>query len=218
MRSGLPRQLACAAAAAAFVPAFASGLDFDRTFAAGPEPRQSHYVATYRLGGTEQHRVEVWRDRDLHVKRRTDDRIEIHVTKPAGDVEWTMVVLDLKRKIATRVERTNLLRIGHFTDWFGLSHSLARPAGAYELAAITRNAPRVEPVAPCRWYRLTQGGRASRICWNAAHHLPLVVVDGGDDVKWKIVELDSRPLPAGTFAVDDRDFVRNDADQDIHAD
>ncbi len=218
MRFGLARQLACAAAAVAVAPAFANGLDFDRTFAAGPEARQSHYVATYRLGGIEQHRVEVWRDRDLRLKRRTDDRIEIHVIKPAGDVEWTMLVLDLKRKIATRVVRTNLLRIGHFTDWFALSHSLARPAGVYELVAIARNAPPVEPVATCRWYRLTQGGRASRICWNAAYRLPLVIVDGGDQVQWKIVELDSRPLPAGTFTVDDRDFVRNNADQDIQAD
>ena len=217
MRFGLARQLACAAAAVAVAPAFANGLDFDRTFAAGPEPRQSHYVATYRLGDTE-HRVEVWRDRDLRLKRRTDDRIEIHVTKPAGDVEWTMVVLDLKRKIATRVVRTNLLRIGHFTDWFALSHSLSRPAGAYELVAITRGAPRVKPVASCRWYLLTQGGRASKICWSAAHHLPLVIADGSDQVQWKIVEVDSRPLPTGTFALDERGFVRNNADQDIQAD
>ena len=217
MRPGLACLLPCAAAALAFAPAFANGLDFDRTFTAGVEPRQSHYVATYRLGNTE-HRVEVWRDRDRHLKRRTDDRIEIHVTKPAGEVEWTMVVLDLKRKIATRVERTNLLRIGHFTDWFALSHSLSRPAGAYELGPIARDAPRLKPVASCRWHLLTQGGRASKICWSAAHHLPLVIADGSDQVQWKIVEVDSRPLPAGAFAIDDRDFVRNNADQDIQAD
>jgi hypothetical protein len=217
LSSGLVRLFTYAAAAAAFAPAFANGLDFDRTFAAGFEPRQSHYVATYRLGGTE-HRVEVWRDRDLSLKRRTDDRIEIHVTKSAGDVEWTMVVLDLKRKIATRVERTNLMRIGHFTDWFALSHSLSRPAGAYELVAITRGAPRVKPVASCRWYLLTQGGRASKICWSAPLHLPLVIAESGDQVQWKIVDVDSRPLPTGTFTLDDRDFIRNNADQDIQAD
>ena len=73
--------------------------------------------ASYVVQG-QAHRLEVWRDGDVHLKRRTDDRVEIVVLRPAGDTEWKMTVLDLKRRIRTDVDRTNLIRIGRFGDWF----------------------------------------------------------------------------------------------------
>ena len=210
--------VAWAVALAAAAPAWAGvRLDFDVTFRGAKQPAQAHYVAMYRLADGE-HRLEVWRDSDVRLKRHTDAGIETVVTKPAGDAEWAMVVLDLKRRIRTDVGRTNLMRIGHFTDWLALSRLLARPVGAYELTAIGHGAPRIETPGPCRWYRLAQGSRASRICWSEAQQLPFVITDDKVVVQWRVTAFDSRPLPPGTFAIDDRGFVRNDANRDILAD
>lgn len=206
--------------------AFASGiasafaatqLDFDKTFSDRNEPRQAHYRAIYVLNGSD-HQVEVWRDRNVNLKRRTDDAIQTYVFRPPGEVEWKMVVLDLKQKIRTNVDRTNLLRIGHFTDWFSLAHSLTRPSGPYELFALHGPAPSASPIAACRWYLLTQGDRLSKVCWSAAWHVPLLITDRNDKVQWKIIDIRSSPMPAEVFEVNDRGFLHNDANADITAD
>ncbi len=202
-----------ASSASAAVPT-----EFDRVFTDQGEPTQTHYVASYRLGDGA-HRVEVWRDHDRRLRRRTDDAIETLVVRRPGSVEWSMSVLDLRRKIRTEVDRTSLFRIGHFTDWFALSHSLAHPVGAYTLSPLPSDAaPREASIAPCRWWALTQGASTSKVCWSSRQHMPLVITDASGVVQWKITALDTRPLADATFALDDRGFVRNDANQDIHAD
>ena len=211
------------AVAAAFGPAAAIGdtsasLDFDRVFNDRGGPAQSHYVATYRLAGAV-HGVEVWRDRDLQVRRRTDDAIETIAVRPPGTVEWSMTVLDLKRRVRTDVDRTNLYRIGHFTDWFALTHSLTRPVGAYSLQALPRTGTRLPvALAPCRWYALVQQSRTSNICWSSAQRAPLVISSGDGVVQWQITVVDSRPLTPAVFAVVAPGFVHNDARKDIQGD
>lgn len=195
----------------------ATQVEFDKAFTDRNEPGQVHYRATYSLDGAE-HRIEVWRDRSVSLRRRTDDAIETHVFRPPGEVEWKMVVLDLKRKIRTDVDRTNLYRIGHFTDWFSLAHALTRPIGPYELSALREPVTNAAPVAPCRWYLLTQAERSNKVCWSAAWHVPLVITDRNDKVQWRITEIDSGRLPADAFRIDDRGFVRNNANEDIKAD
>ena len=214
----LSRLRACTLALAAPWAGAATSLDFDKVFTDRAEPAQTHYRATYRLG-TGEHRIEVWRDRELRVKRRTDDAIETLVARPAGALEWSMTVLDLKHRIRTDVARTNLYRIGHFTDWFALAHSLARPVGPYTLSALPRtDVPSAQPVAACRWFALTQGTHTSKICWSTRQRVALVITDATDAVQWQVTSIDSRPLPETVFSVDDRGFVRNDANQDIQAD
>lgn len=195
----------------------AASLDFDKAFSTRNEPRQGHFVATYVVAGGE-HRLEVWREGDGRLRRRTDDRVETYVSKAAGDVEWKMTVLDLKRRIRTDVDRTNLIRIGHFSDWFGLSHGLARPIGAYSVTSIRHPASGAAPIAACRWYLLSQHERTSRICWSSSQGLPLLITDGEGRVQWKVRAVDSARLSPGIFAIDDRGFVRNDANEDIKAD
>lgn len=193
-------------------------LDFDQVFNDRAEPKQSHYAATYRLGAAE-HRVEVWRDRKLRLKRRTDDALETLVARRAGELEWSMTVLDLRRRLRTDIARTNLYRIGHFTDWFSLAHSLARPVGPYTLSVLPRgDVPRATPVAACRWVALTQGERTSKICWSVQQRVALVITDDTGVEQWRVTSIDARPLPESAFVFDDRGFVRNDANQDIQAD
>jgi hypothetical protein len=225
MRPGRRTDARCAALVLtwlALVPAplFASPpdrLDFDSTFNDRDAPRQAHYVATYRLAGNA-HRLEVWRDGDAQLRRRTDDAIETLVLRSPGAAEWTMTVLDLKRRLRTDIDRTSLLRIGHVTDWFALAHSLTRPAGNYELTEIVGHTPGVATIAPCRWYLLAQGSQASKICWSASLQLPLAMTGADDSVEWRIVEADTRPLPASVLRVDDSGFVRKDASADIRSD
>ncbi|MEP6739479.1 MAG: hypothetical protein ABJA61_03820 [Caldimonas sp.] len=192
-------------------------LDFEQAFSARAEPARLHYRASYSLN-ERWHDVEVWRDSDRRLRRRTDDAIDTYVFRPRGEVEWQMVVLDLRRRIRTDVDRTNLYRIGHFTDWFGLAHSLSRPVGAYQVAAIARPRTDARPIASCRWYALTRGDVGSVICWSKARGLPLLIADAEGRVQWRVRALDTAPLAKDAFAISDAGFVRNDANQDIHAD
>lgn len=218
-RTGAAAILAAFAASAGVPLARADGsLDFDRTFNDQGEPQTLHYVAAYRLADGE-HRVEAWRDRGVHLKRRTDDTIETYVDRSPEDTEWSMAVLDLKHRIRTDVDRTSLYRIGHFSDWFSMAHALSRPVGPYRLAELAGGeAPGLPTVAPCRWFALSQGARTTRICWNATQRVPMLIVDESNTRLWEINHVDTGPLPGATFVIDDRGFVRNDAHADIMGD
>ena len=93
-----------------------------------------HYQVLFASNGAV-HRMELWRDRDRRIKRVTDQALVTYATRKAGDVGYTLKVLDLKRRISTLIDRTNLYRIGSFTDWYDLSHGLRHPKGAYRLVA-----------------------------------------------------------------------------------
>ena len=222
--TGALRPVVAAAAALASTIAWGDALpgpkslDFDRTFDARGEPASVHYRARYTLAG-QAHEVEVWRDGAERLKRRTDGRFETYVTRPKGEAEWQMVVLDLHRRLRTDVARTNLYRIGNFSDWFGLANSLSRPSGGYMLVAAA-GAPSVNenPIAACKWYTLTRSGVASKVCWSRAERVPLMVADRDGHVQWRIVAIDRAAPAAATFAMHDDGFVRNDANRDIQAD
>jgi hypothetical protein len=194
----------------------AAALDFDRTFESADQQQHSHYIANYRLQDGE-HRVEVWREGDTRIRRRTDDAIETFLTRPSGSVEWTMTILDLRRKVRTDVDRTSLLRVGHFTDWFAQAHSLTRPRGNY-LLEVVGAVGGVTPIAACQWYRLTVADHASTICWSVAHAVPLVVIDQSDEIVWRVIELSSGALGPEVFTIEDTGFARNDANEDIRGD
>lgn len=196
----------------------AADLDFDKTFAIKGEPRQLHYSASYVADG-QPHAVEAWRLGEQRLRRRTDGKLETHIFKPAGQTEWHMVVLDLPRQIRTDIDRTNLYRIGHFTDWFSMSHALARPHGAYALTALAA-APQVDdkPLSACRWYALAQGAAVSHICWSTALRLPLLITDAAGNTQWRVTAASTQALPAAAFALKDAGFVHNNANADIQTD
>jgi len=204
-------------AALALLPATSAiagtDLDFDRTFNVDQEPPQLHFKASYRVGGQD-HAIEVWRDGDRRLRRRTDDAIETVVSRPANDSEWHMQVFDLKRGTRTSIDRTNLIRIGHFVDWFGLSHGLARPVGAYVLTDARPPAKAVSPLSNCNWYALGE----SRICWSRALGVPMLITDAQGEVQWRITQANAKPLGDQAFAVAGQGFVHNDANADIQGD
>jgi hypothetical protein len=195
----------------------AADLDFDKTFNTKGEAPQLAYRASYLVDG-KQHQVEIWRDRDQRLRRRTDDTLETHIFKSPKQTEWHMVVLDLTRKIRTDIDRTNLYRIGHFTDWFSMSHALARPTGPYQLTQL-KNAPDGEkPLSPCRWYALKRGGATSHICWSAQWRLPLLITDASGATQWRVTSTNRQALAATAFDLNDAGYVHNDANADIKTD
>lgn len=192
-------------------------LDFDKTFHADGESDQLHYHARYLLNG-QSHQLESWRDRALRLKRRTDDSIETILYRPANQAEWHMVVLDLKRRIRTDIDRTNLARIGHFTDWFAQSHSLNHPIGTYQLGKLAQPPVDQKPAAPCQWYRLKQGAFENNICWSAKLHLPMTIANKAGQVQWRVTAFDTEPFSQQVFHIDDQGFAKNDANDDIKPD
>jgi len=193
-----------------------ASLLFEQVFRADDRGSQ-HFSATYRSAGAP-HEVEVWRDGGRRIKRITDRIVETLVTRADSGPEYRMTVLDRRRKISTTIDRSSLNRVGNFTEWFGLAHALTPPAGEYRLARAAAPAGAPPPAQPCTWFTLEQGGVASRICWSARSELPMLIVSAAGETVWQVTALDRAPIAAAVFAIDDRGFVRNDANQDIERD
>lgn len=198
--------------------ASATGLRFEQVFDVAGEPATLHLRADYAARGGA-HRLELWRS-GPRLKRRTDDAVEMHVAETPGGEGYRMVVLDLRRRIATRVGSDDLARIGSFTSWYDLAHGLRRPAGPYRLAAASAPAGAPAPIAPCDWYTLEEPGRVTTVCWSPADRVPLLMLDGAATapVAWRVTALDHGPLPAGVFELHDEGFVHADAGADITGD
>ena len=211
---GLRLATLCVAAAVS-LNSLAKELTFEQAFSEKGEPATLHYRAVFTSRGTE-HQLEVWRDGERRLKRRTDEAIETYAFRKPGDSEFQMSILDRKKRIHTRIDRTNLYRIGNFTDWFDLSHGLKHPMGEYRLAKA--RTPDGAPKAACRWYDLTQDKRTTHICWSEQSRLPLVIQAQDGKVVWRVATWDRKPISAKTFAIHDEGFVRNDANQDIERD
>jgi hypothetical protein len=193
-------------------------LDFDRVFSARGEPASLHYRARYRASGGV-HQVEVWRDGDRRLKRATDGRLTTFASHRTGDAGYRLDVLDQKRHVHTTIHRDNMYRIGSFTDWFDLGHALRHPRATYRLTAgVAPRATASAAPAPCRWYDLAQVGQTSHICWDGANRLPLLIVDNAGALVWRVTALDRGRIAPVVFAIEDRGYVRTDADRDIAAD
>lgn len=191
-------------------------LRFEEVFADAPV--SLHYRAEYQARGAS-HRLEAWMDGGVRLKRVTDGQVASYAERASPqEPEYSLTVLDLQRRISTRIDRSNLFRIGSFTDWFELAHALRHPRAGYELARTAAPAGAARPVAACDWYQLTQEGRSSRVCWSQAAALPLVIVSEEGQEVWRVTQLQRGTVPAAVFEVHDADFVRNDANGDIERD
>ena len=204
-------------AAAVSMPVRAEVQTFDQVFSAKGEPSALHYQAVFTSNGAE-HKVEAWRDSDRRLKRSTDDAIETYVFRKPGDAEFRMSILDLKKRIHTRIDRTNLYRIGNFTDWFDLAHGLRHPMGKYRLTKAHAPDAAPKPIESCQWYDLTQEARTTHICWSELSRIPLLIQAQDGKVVWKVTALERKPIPAKAFDIHDEGFVHNDANQDIEGD
>lgn len=209
------RCLAAAIAAAGVAGhADAAGLRFQDVFSAHGEPASLHYRVAFRSRGTV-HQMEVWRDGDRRLRRNTDQAITSFAFHPPGDAGYRLSILDRQKRIHTSIDRTNLYRIGEFSDWFDLSHGLRHPRGEYVLARSAPPAHGPAAIRPCAWYDLTEGARTTRICWDAADRIPLLIAAADGQPLWRVDAVDRKPIPASLFVIDDQGYIRNDANLDI---
>jgi len=193
----------------------AKELKFEEVFRVKGEPVALHYQAEFAAKGAK-HQMEVWREGELRVKRRTDDEIETYAFRKSGDAEFRMSVLDMKKRIHTRIDRTNLYRIGNFTDWFDLAHGLKHPMGDYQIAKSQSPDNALKAVEPCQWYDLKQNGQTTHICWSMQNRIPLLIQT--QQLVWRVSKLDRKSIPVKVFEIHDQGFVHNDANQDIERD
>lgn len=214
MRSTLLLALACLGANGYTAE---KSLGFEAAFSEKGQPASQHYTTTFRTDGAA-HTLEVWRLNDERLKRVTDGALEVYVERKSGDPEFHMTVLDVKKRLMTQIDRSNLYRIGNFTDWFDLAHGLKYPKGEYQLARGKK--PDGVPVAleACDWFDLTQSGKTSHICWSTKNKLPLLVSAQDGQLLWQVTQVDRKPIGKKTFAIHDEGFIRNDANQDIEHD
>ena len=210
-RAGVGLALIAVALTAAAAP-----LRFETVFATDGEPATLHFRATFASRGGS-HLVEVWRDHDLRLKRLTDAGLVTYVVHSPGDPEFRMTMVDPAKHVVTTIDRTNLYRLGNFTDWFDLGHGLRHPKGPYQLAV--GRAPRAgpPPVAACTWFDLTAAGRTSHICWSRDSRLPLVIAAADGAPVWRVTTID-RVVPADAFRIADHGYVRVDANRDLDRD
>jgi hypothetical protein len=213
----------CTAAAAVFSAplSHAAAPDFDHVFSTRGEPAATHFQATYLAGGTEHH-VEVWRDGDRRIRRRTDDKAEtfaVHMPgNQPGSPDYRLSVLDLGRKIRTDIDRDNLYRIGQFTDWFDLGHGLRHPKGDYRLVPAATPHGAARAIGACEWVALVQGTQATHVCWSAQAKLPLLIQAADGRIVWRVTSVDHKAIADQVFAIHDAGFIRNDANADIEHD
>jgi hypothetical protein len=208
---------ASAASAAPAAPRSPAVSDFDRVFGTRGEPAVTHFQATYLAGGAE-HRVEVWRDGERRIRRRTDDRAESFAVRTPGSPDYRLSVLDLTRKIRTDIDRDNLYRIGQFTDWFDLGHGLRHPKGDYRLVPAATPHGAAQAIGACAWIALVQGTQTTHVCWSAQAKLPLLIQAADGRTVWRVTHVDHKAIPDAVFAIRDTGFVRNDANADIERD
>ena len=225
MKHAIPKHqgrltLRCAvlcAAAAVSVAAHAKDLAFDQAFSTKGEPSSLHFNATFVTKDVE-HKLEVWRDGDRRIKRRTDDAAESYAFRMPRSDEFRLSILDTKKKIHTQIDRSNLYRIGNFTDWFDLGHGLRHPKGEYRIVNAKAPEGDAKPLESCKWYDIVQGQQATHVCWSAKSRLPMLIVAQDGKAVWRVTALDRKPIARATFDIHDEGYIRNDANQDIEND
>jgi len=154
-----------------------------------------HLLARYRGGDGRWHRLEAWRRGETFVHRRTDDGSDLYVeADPAYAGHYRYRVLDPRRKVLIEVDRTNLLRIGVFSDWFSLAHLIKPPAAGVRVEAVPPPAVLAQAdgaaldaaMPACEWLRLLpQPGAVDApldVCWSKTYAVPVrVQVAARDD-------------------------------------
>ncbi len=188
---------------------------FEVAFSTAGEPPWLHYSAEY-LDGHGWHRLEVWRDHEQRLRRTTDGMLDVFAQRSEdGDLRYT--VRDRKRQIRTTVDRTNLMRVGTFLDWFSQAHGLMLPASGY---ALERAGHEQVVGRACVLWRLAAVPEKPgvSVCWDQALKLPLVILNAGGDPIWRVTAFDTAEVAEGVFAPEGDGEVTIDMNADLSPD
>ncbi|MHB1591828.1 MAG: hypothetical protein ACYCTW_09885 [Sulfuricella sp.] len=185
-------------------------------FSAAKEPVALHYKASYQ-DTRGKHELEVWRDGQKRLRRRTDSALDLYVNlERDGDLK--VAVLDHARRVRTDVSRSSLYQLGQFSDWFTLAHSFGKPLRPYTLRLLASPPTSEAPLTSCRWYQLDAEPQHSAICWSQTYRLPVLIADAKGEVRWRLTWVDKNTPAATVFKIADKGYFQVDADRDIKAD
>lgn len=237
--------LACLAAALLYVfPAMAQSVKanvptlspagWDSAFADRSGNAPVHFTAHYLDGHGTSHRLEEWRVGNRHLRRKTDDRIDLHAdavgrTLPEQPPDYLWQILDLQKHIAHRVSTAGMLRLGMLYSYYSMAHLLTRPTGTFTVVHTSKPVPapanaKVDPLAisqphvpPCTWWQIDAPGQTStRVCWIAQYGVPAETWSQAPD-GWRLTffieALDARPIPTSTFVTDTNGFQVRSVDE-----
>lgn len=191
-------------------------LKFEQVFSARKEPAALHYTVNYQ-DARGKHELEVWRDGQTRLHRRTDAKLDLFATvQRDGDISIAM--LDHDRHMRTDISRSSLYQLGKFSDWFGLAHGINKPVQDYSLQRLAEAPVKQETAFKCQWYKLEVAQHASSVCWSQDYRLPVLIVSAQGEIRWQLASVDQHALPAEAFAIHDKGYIHVDADDDLKAD
>jgi hypothetical protein len=202
---------------AASTPGAGGQVAWDEAFPTASAPPNVYFQARYRDARGERHRLQVWREADTRLRRKTDEVIDVSVERdPFGRYVYRLA--DRGTNTVVAADRSILYRAGLFLDWRGLAHVLDVPRGSYQIARIAV-APQETAHGPCIWFRLetTQPSPAvSDTCWSSRWGLPLIIraPGAGEKAHFRIEEVRTFVPDASTFALSHEGLLRIDAGPD----
>lgn len=191
---------------------------WNQAFPTDAAPKNVHFVAHYFDGRGARHALEVWRRGQTFLHRRTDDQIDLYAVADHPKAETRYRLIDRRRLIVADVTRTNLYRIGIYSDNLGLAHVLDPPKEPYRIEAA--HAPLGIEATGCRWKALvrTQTRPArSLVCWSSAWGLPMVIVaaDGAPKEVFRIDTVDRAPVRTAALPHVPAGYALVDVDEEI---
>ena len=201
-------------------PAESPSLKWNEVFATGSAPENVYFRARYLDQTGKYHQLQVWRQADLHLRRKTDDRLDLYLDKDASG-NYVYRLVDYSRQLIISTDRANLYRMGIGSDWFGLAHVLSSPEGNYAIAP--RQEIQTENDGKCIWYQLEFAAleNPSRICWSDQWGLPLVIQAKTNGGQWRtqftVEEIRTFGPAPSIFNVPVNGFLQIDAKPDDSA-
>lgn len=225
--------LFCIVVAGAQGSAVAPSVSWDAAFPDRSGNTPLHFVAHYLDGHGASHRLEEWRVGQAHLRRKTDDRIDLHAdaaarTLPGQPPDYLWQILDLQKRIAHRVSTAGMLHVGMLYSYYSMAHVLTRPAGRFTVTPAIKPLPapaiaHVDPLVmlphlpPCTWWQIDAPGQpATRVCWVARYGVPSetwALAPDGWHLSFFVENLLTRPLPASTFVTDTTRFQVRSVDE-----
>ena len=165
----------CATSALAGAPREAGGLAWEKTF--GPAATKPDLYLEARTedpaGGT--HVLELWREGDRRLRRRTDGLLEVWMEEqgPAGATAHALSVVDLRSRTVRRVPVERTAKLGPAFTWWSLAHLLPLPGPRYTLRKLPEPSRSVGG-ARCDVYLFVPDGQPEqRICWSREYAVAL---------------------------------------------
>jgi hypothetical protein len=197
-------------------PVFADTPDWQQAFPVDQATHNVYAEAHYLDAQGMPHVLQLWREGGRQLTRLTDRSVMITVTRNSSD-EDSYQVYDLKRKTVIDADRSQLYRIGIFTDWMGMAHVLSKPQRTTYAITVMQPATQTTAWGLCHWYKLSLPDQDDReICWSTAWALPLLIRQHQQPV-FNVSAL-SNTAPDSFTGITRQAYTRIDINDDIDSD